>query len=93
MSGLYFLEAEGQNTIPEKGAGLLAFFTGCWVELWGGGEVGWGLDHELLGHELLLDQMNDGGEVLLALDGVDVVDPNLEQFFEEFRLDVVRYRL
>ena len=85
MSGLYFLEAEGQNTIPEKGAGFLAFFTG-----WG---VRWGHDHELLGHEILLDQMNDGGEVLLALDGVDVVDPNLEQFFEEFRLDVVRYRL
>ena len=91
MSGLYFLEAECQNTIPEKGAGLLAFFTACWVELWGGGgEVGCGLYHGLLGHELLLDQMND---VLLALDGVDVVDPNLEQFFEEFRLDVVRYRL
>ena len=54
-----------------------------------GREVRGGLDHQFQSHELLLDQVDDGGEILLTFDGVDVVDPNLEQLLEELGFDVL----
>ena len=50
--------------------------------------LGAGLDHELHPHELLLDEADDGGEMVGALDGVDVINPLMQEFLEELVLDV-----
>ena len=47
-----------------------------------------GFDHQLNPHELLLDEVDDGGEVVAALNGVNVINPLIQELTEQFVFDV-----
>ena len=49
---------------------------------------GAGFDHQLDPHELLLDEADDGGEVVAAFDSVDVINPLVQELTEQLVFDV-----